>query len=74
LELPAQTPEYVEIVRRDKYIFIINHRDQPVVVDMGKSFAQAVIDTVEQSLVKLSPSGVCIVTDEKNRSSTNASN
>ena len=64
LKLPVQTPEYVEIVRRGKFIFIINHLDQAVEVDMGKSFEQAVLGTIEQNLVKLPPFGVCIAADE----------
>ena len=33
---------------------------------MGKCFKIAVLGTIEQSLVKLPPFGVCIVTDEYN--------
>ena len=53
-------PEYVEIIPRGNMIFMINHRDADVTVDLAVA-GTAIIGEFSDGVVNLKPFGVCVV-------------
>ena len=60
VERGPETPEHVEVVRRGKVTFVINHTNSPTNVALDKA-GKAIVGTFEKGVAKLGPYGVCVV-------------
>lgn len=54
-----ETPEYVEVVTRGNYLFLINHRPEAVVIAIAAS--EVITGVYQQGAAHLPPYGVCLL-------------